>query len=191
MCTEIGTSAELCDALQGCVACHRHALKWVNIPHHEFALRSLIASLRVRDDSVTCANCEKTWHLNCLDPPLSKKPALGWGWTCIKCTMLTVQDDEDEDSADNNLLGSTSDRNTTRAAGAAVAAAAKAGRSRGGFKRKRDYKGKGTAVQGQLDVSQWKMTHGWPYRYLGQNVDMASVLGKRCGADICSPLWTQ
>ncbi|CAD6584534.1 MAG: putative PHD type zinc finger protein with BAH domain-containing protein [Cyphobasidiales sp. Tagirdzhanova-0007] len=79
--------------------------------------------------------------------------------------------EEEDDSDSDNLILATSDRNATRAA----AAAAVKSKGFGSFKRKKDWKGKGPAVQPQLDVSQWKMTNGWPYRYFGQHVDHSSI----------------
>lgn len=37
-------------------------------------------------DSVTCLDCEKNFHMLCLDPPLMKKPLRGFSWTCALCT---------------------------------------------------------------------------------------------------------
>ncbi|KAI9695647.1 MAG: putative PHD type zinc finger protein with BAH domain-containing protein [Bogoriella megaspora] len=36
-------------------------------------------------DSVDCALCRNTWHLNCVRPPLVKKPARGFAWSCAAC----------------------------------------------------------------------------------------------------------
>lgn len=36
-------------------------------------------------DSVTCAGCDKHFHMYCLDPPLLKKPSRGFSWSCAKC----------------------------------------------------------------------------------------------------------
>lgn len=38
------------------------------------------------NDSVTCAGCEKHFHMLCLDPPLMKKPSRGFSWSCALCT---------------------------------------------------------------------------------------------------------
>ncbi|CUM65681.1 uncharacterized protein PRCAT00003329001 [Priceomyces carsonii] len=37
-------------------------------------------------DSVSCAVCEKFYHMFCLDPPLMKKPSRGFSWSCAACT---------------------------------------------------------------------------------------------------------
>ena len=37
-------------------------------------------------DSVDCAVCKNTYHMNCVQPPLLKKPARGFGWSCGPCS---------------------------------------------------------------------------------------------------------
>ncbi|KAJ2800015.1 putative PHD type zinc finger protein with BAH domain-containing protein, partial [Coemansia helicoidea] len=36
-------------------------------------------------ESVKCTLCERHYHLRCLDPPPSRKPAKGYGWQCAAC----------------------------------------------------------------------------------------------------------
>ncbi|KIW07856.1 uncharacterized protein PV09_01771 [Verruconis gallopava] len=38
------------------------------------------------DDSVDCALCKKTYHLQCVRPPLAKKPSRGFAWACAICS---------------------------------------------------------------------------------------------------------
>ena len=38
------------------------------------------------NDSVDCAVCKDTYHMNCVRPPLLKKPARGFGWSCGPCS---------------------------------------------------------------------------------------------------------
>ncbi|KAM9910086.1 hypothetical protein OXX69_004818 [Metschnikowia pulcherrima] len=38
------------------------------------------------NDAVTCAECDKHFHMLCLDPPLPKKPSRGFSWSCALCT---------------------------------------------------------------------------------------------------------
>lgn len=38
------------------------------------------------NDSVDCAVCKNTYHMNCVRPPLLKKPARGFGWSCGPCS---------------------------------------------------------------------------------------------------------
>lgn len=37
-------------------------------------------------DSVDCAVCKKTYHMQCVRPPLLKKPARGFAWACAACS---------------------------------------------------------------------------------------------------------
>ncbi|KAK3941563.1 hypothetical protein QBC46DRAFT_382505 [Diplogelasinospora grovesii] len=38
------------------------------------------------NDSVDCAVCEHTYHMNCVKPPLLKKPSRGFAWSCAACS---------------------------------------------------------------------------------------------------------
>jgi len=37
-------------------------------------------------DSVDCAVCHSTYHMYCVRPPLTKKPARGFAWACAACS---------------------------------------------------------------------------------------------------------
>lgn len=37
-------------------------------------------------DSVDCAVCKRTYHMQCVRPPLLKKPARGFAWACAACS---------------------------------------------------------------------------------------------------------
>ncbi|ROV99900.1 hypothetical protein VMCG_06241 [Cytospora schulzeri] len=38
-------------------------------------------------DSVDCGFCKHTYHMQCVRPPLQKKPARGFGWACGPCNV--------------------------------------------------------------------------------------------------------
>ncbi|KAI1849225.1 hypothetical protein JX265_008636 [Neoarthrinium moseri] len=38
------------------------------------------------NDSVDCAVCQHTYHMNCVRPPLAKKPSRGFAWACAACS---------------------------------------------------------------------------------------------------------
>ncbi|KAM5351653.1 hypothetical protein ACJ41O_004376 [Fusarium nematophilum] len=38
------------------------------------------------NDSVDCAVCQNTYHMNCVKPPLLKKPSRGFAWSCAACS---------------------------------------------------------------------------------------------------------
>jgi hypothetical protein len=38
------------------------------------------------NDSVDCAVCQCTYHMNCVKPPLAKKPSRGFAWSCAQCS---------------------------------------------------------------------------------------------------------
>lgn len=38
------------------------------------------------NDSVDCSDCKLTYHMNCVTPPVTKKPSRGFGWSCAACS---------------------------------------------------------------------------------------------------------
>jgi hypothetical protein len=40
---------------------------------------------KIRPESVRCDVCKKYFHMRCVTPPLTSKPAKGYGWTCAPC----------------------------------------------------------------------------------------------------------
>ncbi|KAI3329185.1 hypothetical protein HD806DRAFT_519442 [Xylariaceae sp. AK1471] len=38
------------------------------------------------NDSVDCAVCQRTYHMNCVRPVLQKKPSRGFAWACAACS---------------------------------------------------------------------------------------------------------
>ena len=54
--------------------------------------KSTINRVRIRlthnisNDSVDCAVCKNTYHMNCVRPPLLKKPQRGFAWSCGPCS---------------------------------------------------------------------------------------------------------
>ncbi|GAB7356723.1 hypothetical protein MBLNU459_g7426t2 [Dothideomycetes sp. NU459] len=55
-------------------------------------------------DSVDCAICGNSYHMNCVRPPLPKKPSRGFAWACGPCSRV-----QDQRMADRNtpILGQT------------------------------------------------------------------------------------
>jgi LSD1 subclass zinc finger protein len=96
---ERGMTAELCDAMRGCATCH----KWTSRSVDVFCLRRQLRLTPLGSaDSVKCALCQKTFHLLCLDPPLNRKPALGYSWACAGCSK------RHEEESDNGTPPPTS-----------------------------------------------------------------------------------
>lgn len=62
---EIGRGKELTSAIKSCKRCQGYCAS---------------------NDSVDCAVCKNTYHMNCVRPPLVKKPARGFGWSCGPCS---------------------------------------------------------------------------------------------------------
>ncbi|KAI9828756.1 MAG: putative PHD type zinc finger protein with BAH domain-containing protein [Thelocarpon impressellum] len=64
---EIGRGKELTSAVKSCKRC---------------------AGYCASNDSVECAVCHMTYHMNCVRPPLLKKPSRGFAWACAPCSRM-------------------------------------------------------------------------------------------------------
>ncbi|KAI9770268.1 MAG: putative PHD type zinc finger protein with BAH domain-containing protein [Geoglossum simile] len=62
---EIGRGKELTSDVKSCKRCAGYA---------------------ATPDSVECAVCNSTYHMNCVRPPLLKKPSRGFAWACAPCS---------------------------------------------------------------------------------------------------------
>lgn len=54
------------------------------------------------NDSVECALCHNTYHMNCVRPPLPKKPARGFAWSCGPCSRAQEKKLEAQRGAGND-----------------------------------------------------------------------------------------
>ncbi|KAL2017487.1 hypothetical protein VTK56DRAFT_2029 [Thermocarpiscus australiensis] len=63
--TEQGRGKELTSAVKTCKRC---------------------STFCANNDSVDCAVCQNTYHMNCVRPPLLKKPSRGFAWSCAACS---------------------------------------------------------------------------------------------------------
>ncbi|RPA77299.1 hypothetical protein BJ508DRAFT_171590 [Ascobolus immersus RN42] len=111
--------------------------------------------------SVRCAVCDCTYHMNCVQPPLLKKPSRGFAWACGPCnraqerrlearnhdTTLNEEDlfDEDDEDLAQAPAGDTSP----------------------------------TPSEAELNAEptpeQLALSRQWPYRYLGQHCQVEDV----------------
>ncbi|KAG6271535.1 hypothetical protein E4U48_003449 [Claviceps purpurea] len=78
------------------------------------------------NDSVDCAVCQNTYHMNCVKPPLLKKPSRGFAWSCAACSRAQerrleahnapngVEPEEEDllDEEDEDAHGIAADRTT-------------------------------------------------------------------------------
>ena len=65
---EIGRVKELTSAVKTCKRCARYCAS---------------------TDSVDCAICKNSYHMNCVQPPLPKKPSRGFAWACGPCSRAS------------------------------------------------------------------------------------------------------
>lgn len=70
---EIGRVKELTSAAKTCKRCARYAAS---------------------SDSVDCAICKNSYHMNCVQPPLPKKPSRGFAWACGPCSRASEREME-------------------------------------------------------------------------------------------------
>ncbi|KAI7276330.1 hypothetical protein KC345_g6828 [Hortaea werneckii] len=65
---EIGRVKELTSAVKTCKRCAKYCAS---------------------QDSVDCAICKNSYHMNCVQPPLPKKPSRGFAWACGPCSRAS------------------------------------------------------------------------------------------------------
>ncbi|EMF10671.1 uncharacterized protein SEPMUDRAFT_49440 [Sphaerulina musiva SO2202] len=70
---EIGRVKELTSAAKSCKRCTRYCAS---------------------SDSVDCAICKMSYHMNCVQPPLPKKPSRGFAWACGPCSRASEREHE-------------------------------------------------------------------------------------------------
>ncbi|OQN97766.1 hypothetical protein B0A48_16087 [Cryoendolithus antarcticus] len=70
---EIGRVKELTSAVKTCKRCTKFA---------------------ATTDSVDCAICKNSYHMNCVQPPLPKKPSRGFAWACGPCSRESERQQE-------------------------------------------------------------------------------------------------
>ena len=124
------------------------------------------------NDSVDCAMCKNTYHMNCVRPALQKKPARGFAWSCGPCSRkqerklearntplvgeraLEGDDEEllDEEEDDHGGLSHPTNGNISHELSVQISGPRPA-----------------TAEQ----IAQAKL---WPYRYLGNHCEVEDAL---------------
>lgn len=65
---ELGRVKELTSAVKNCKRCAKYCAS---------------------SDSVDCAICKNSYHMNCVQPPLPKKPSRGFAWACGPCSRAS------------------------------------------------------------------------------------------------------
>lgn len=150
---EMGKGKELTGAVKTCKRCHLFA---------------------ANSESVDCAVCSSTYHMHCVRPALTKKPARGFAWACAPCSRAQerklearntpkailgegrgegddeIMEEEEEDHHHLNGVSNGTSASTPAAAEDSMPAEA-------------------TAEQ----TAQAKM---WPYRYLGMHCRVEDAL---------------
>ncbi|KAJ1817114.1 putative PHD type zinc finger protein with BAH domain-containing protein, partial [Coemansia sp. RSA 2598] len=144
------------------------------------------------NESLKCSICEKHYHMQCLDPPLSRKPAKGYSWQCAAClrrmqeqrskangsvTEAAILDSGDRKRSTRAAQAEDSGVGLRSAAGYSSAAAASDTESRSGSKRLKTSHSGGSNVDGiATPIPRPKNRGLWPFRYFGINTNIEDVL---------------
>ncbi|KAK1754948.1 hypothetical protein QBC47DRAFT_204962 [Echria macrotheca] len=127
------------------------------------------------NDSVDCAVCQHTYHMNCVKPPLLKKPSRGFAWSCAACSRAQERKlearntpnvlDPNHDGDDEELLDDEDDDQ----GGGGGAHGVDTGRTSRTSPADEDHHQPATAEQ---------IYHAglWPYRYLGIHCKVEDAL---------------
>ena len=122
-------------------------------------------------EAVTCDDCNRAFHLQCLNPPLAYKPGRGFGWSCAPCSQKRAE--ELEDCAKRGVSPPPSATTDLRPTGRSQKAKGKL---------------KAVSLASSSDPDEptanleaftrsIKMFHGWPFRYYGAHTDPLTVTG--------------
>ncbi|CAD6564501.1 MAG: putative PHD type zinc finger protein with BAH domain-containing protein [Alectoria sarmentosa] len=136
---EIGRGKELTSAIKSCKRCQGYCAS---------------------NDSVDCAVCKNTYHMNCVRPPLLKKPARGFGWSCGPCSRkqekklearnTPIVGEKATEGEEEEIIDEEEDEHADPANGRASHDA--------------DTQNSGPRPPTAEQIAQAKL---WPYRYLG------------------------
>lgn len=67
-------------------------------------------------DSVRCATCKSDFHMQCVQPPLPRKPTRGFAWTCTSCSRAEALFIDPDPAGHSNGNVSRGDDETTKTA---------------------------------------------------------------------------
>lgn len=144
-----------------------------------------------KDDSVQCAHCKQHYHMLCLDPPITRKPTRGFGWSCASCSgAIERKLDANKGIFKNSRLSSanTEDqemKNSSQADGLAGTTNGDGGKepdtgSQSPSGQHSRYEELEAAVDKslskQLSAEQLHLQKMWPFRYLGMHSRLEDVL---------------
>ena len=129
----------------------------------------MLTNSSLSHDSVDCSDCKLTYHMNCVTPPVTKKPSRGFGWSCAACSRrhekklharntpsILNEVELDDDDLNDELAEEEEAADTTQSCTPVVDAV-------------EDHHVQGT-------VEQIHQASLWPYRYLGQHCKVEDAL---------------
>ncbi|KAJ1946581.1 putative PHD type zinc finger protein with BAH domain-containing protein [Kickxella alabastrina] len=142
-------------------------------------------------ESLKCSLCDKHYHMQCLDPPISRKPAKGYSWQCAACLRRIQEQRANASSNADESADVTGDRkrttrttlaeefsNSRRLLSGAGGASASDTESRAGSKRLKLSHGDGKSgtEAAATPIPRPKNRGLWPFRYFGVNTNIEDVL---------------
>ncbi len=185
---EQGRGKELTSAVKSCKRCSGYCARYVASqpaasPPPEIAC--MCAALTcppplsypppTSNNSVDCAVCQSTYHMNCVRPPLLKKPSRGFAWSCAQCSRAQERRLEARNATnvltpafepeEEELMEEDDDEAAVAAAAAAAAAATDTGRNT-----------PAEAANPEATAEQIHHASAWPYRYLGIHCKVEDAL---------------
>ncbi|KAJ2162868.1 putative PHD type zinc finger protein with BAH domain-containing protein [Coemansia sp. RSA 552] len=153
-------------------------------------------------ESIKCSMCERNYHLQCLDPPPTRKPAKGYGWQCAACLRRNQEkragaseDGESEAASSPSVVGAGVEvgehKRITRNMAAEDSFASQPGTPLGNGAASSDTEtrsgsnkrlklvhgdGRGYANTPFSPVPRPRNRGMWPFRYFGVNTEIEDVL---------------
>lgn len=162
---EAGRAKDLCAAPKNCVKCDQ----WCS-----------------PDDSIQCAHCSNHYHMLCVDPPLTRKPSRGFGWSCALCSgarerkMLENRGIDSVDRTDSQMSSPLSSGNATPIV---ITSVNNNSTSNNNINKNGMTRSEQLAMAFDGRIKSHKLTQAqknqlklWPFRYLGVHAKIEDVL---------------
>ncbi|BFZ55847.1 putative PHD type zinc finger protein with BAH domain-containing protein [Savitreella phatthalungensis] len=111
-------------------------------------------------NGIRCESCGEDYHLQCLDPPLPKRPSRGFVWTCVRCTAHVASPSEADVSSEDTIRNDDG-KHPPASCNTEI-----------------DIRGvrSPTAANDVLTQDGLQLHELWPYRYLGLHCSLRNAL---------------
>ncbi|KAI8083168.1 uncharacterized protein BX664DRAFT_267716, partial [Halteromyces radiatus] len=149
--------------------------------------------------SVKCAGCQKSYHMTCLSPPLTRKPSKGFAWQCAFCSKKEIEELSKSSSTSSTSSSHGNEESSQSSSITLPSSSTSISRSSDAVKRiprlrsqqqqrqqqqqnlqqqqKQPQQQNGQSTTEKIsDPSQVRTTHMWPFRYFGVNTNIKDIL---------------